>query len=57
MDEQIKDTPVKTEVLRIGNTEFTVNSLESKSAQKGVKDLIKHLILSNLNHVHVIEAK
>lgn len=55
MDEQIKDTPVKTEVLRIGNTEFTVNSLESKSAQKGVKDLIKHLILSNLNHVR--EAK
>lgn len=51
MDEQIKDTPVKTEVLRIGNTEFTVHSLESKSAQKGVKDLIKHLILSNLNHV------
>ena len=47
MDEQIKDTPVKTEVLRIGNTEFTVNSLESKSAQKGVKDLINCLLYTS----------
>ena len=34
MDENIRDAPVKTEVMTIGDTEFTVNSLESKSAKQ-----------------------
>ncbi len=52
MDENIRDAPVRTEVVTIGDTEFTVNSLESKSAKQSAEDIIKHLILSNVKSIN-----
>lgn len=49
MDENIRDTPSKTETIIIGDTEFTVHSLESESASKTATEIIKRLILSNIN--------
>lgn len=52
MDENIRDAPVRKETMTIGDTEFTVNSIESKSAKQSAKDIIKHLILSNIKSMN-----
>lgn len=52
MEESIRYAPHKTEVITIGDTEFTVHSLESSTARKSAEALIKHLILSNIKSVN-----
>lgn len=49
MEENIRDAPNRTEIIVIGDTEFTVHSLESKTASKTANEIIKRLILSNIN--------
>ena len=54
MDENIRDAPTKTETIIIGDTEFTVHSLESEFANKTADEIIKRLILSNINSIDTV---
>lgn len=48
MDDKQRNPPIKEEVRTVGNTIFTIKSVESSQARQSLKALLKKLIESHL---------